>query len=149
MNYFSLNMRVKTTLLAITLAFVSWQQVNAQSSWKVRSDVLLPAPASSLAYSPDGSRLAIGHSNGTVTVWSMVDRSKVADFSAGKLPIGGLQFTRDGGQIITLADEKMVRVWNVTDGKTLGEFDGVAFSFALSPDGQLLVGQMPDQSIWL
>ncbi len=65
--------------------------------------------------------------------------------------IRDIQFTPDGRRIVSASDDKTVRIWNLSTGKTeriirgeIGDGDnGKALSLAISPDGsRLAVGGM-------
>lgn len=60
--------------------------------------------------------------------------------------IHNLLFTPDGGKIISVSEDKTVRVWNAETGEMIRKFEsqvgdgweGMLYSSALSPDGKLL-----------
>ncbi|MBI3073729.1 MAG: PD40 domain-containing protein [Deltaproteobacteria bacterium] len=88
-----------------------------------------------VAFSRDGSRVAVGCERGTV---------KVFDAASGKLvvtmkgPNGAVAFSPDGSRIAGGAPLE-VSVWDATNGKRVAKIktDGVR-SVAFSPDGKLL-----------
>jgi WD40 repeat protein/serine/threonine protein kinase len=100
----------------------------------------------SVAYSPDGERLAsivsaVPGWEGKVRVW---DAQTGKELLTIKDHGTHLAFSPDGKRIACGGDDKTVRVWDVQTGKVLfslkvrhgGEFPG--FSLAFSPDGRRL-----------
>jgi WD40 repeat protein len=114
------------------------------------------APAiGSLAYSPDGTRIASGssltgqqrdHATGKLVDIRDDDPIRVWDASTGRLlhsyhgdfaPVRKVEWSPDGRYIVTASDSK-VRLWDASSPKLLGEvarFDREAFTAAFDPRG--------------
>ncbi|CUA72670.1 putative WD repeat-containing protein alr3466 [Nostoc sp, PCC 7120] [Rhizoctonia solani] len=114
--------------------------------WKIGSGVL------SAAYSPDGSRVALGCEDGTVNI---------CDAHTGLLLVGPLDghsdwvrcvvFSPDGTYILSASSDCTIRKWDSVSGAPLGaSFQGHTHpvkSIAFSPDGTRVVSGSWDNSV--
>jgi WD40 repeat protein len=95
-----------------------------------------------VAYSPDGTMIASGDSDGTTKVWRSADGMLLRTFP-GRAEF--VKFTPDGKQLVA-ADTGLARVWQIADGKLLSTMTGYSsfwssynqLPVALSSDGQML-----------
>lgn len=108
----------------------------------------LPGAVWSLAFSVDERWLAAGTANGKVYIWAMPDGElgKVLNDQAGE--VFDVTFSPDG-QVLASLHPHVVRLWRVSDGKLLHEFQAASWwmrwthqssaaTVTFSPDGQLL-----------
>jgi WD40 repeat protein len=113
--------------------------------------VVLPAGVAvfSVAFNPDGKRLAAGTGGGTVQLWDVRTRRwKGTIWPADELlPIEAVAFSPDGTLLAAegkvgafFAAEKAVVVWDLRNGKVrrFKGHTGTIFGLAFSPDGKLL-----------
>ena len=84
-----------------------------------RRSFLTPASQpSSLAYSRDGSALAVGATDGAITLWNPADGQLIKTFQAHYLGVHGLAFSPDGtilatgGAALSDSHEPEVKLWN-------------------------------------
>ncbi|HVR54226.1 MAG TPA: WD40 repeat domain-containing protein [Pseudorhodoferax sp.] len=98
--------------------------------------IALPAPATALAFHPDGRGLAISH-HGGVTLWQ-------ADGTTRLLAWPGyhrtLAWSPDGRYLVTGMQENALHGWRVADGGDIemGGYPGQALSLSFSHDGRFL-----------
>ncbi|MDX2937245.1 DNA-binding protein [Streptomyces ipomoeae] len=94
---------------------------------------------SAMAFSPDGSRLAVGDLNGHVTLWNGTVSRRVGSFS-GTSPtvytntadsVTALAFSADGRTLAVGGDSGSVQLWDVASNRPLG-------SPLLTPGGPVL-----------
>ncbi|MDY3562211.1 WD40 repeat domain-containing protein [Gemmata sp. JC673] len=115
-----------------------------------------------LAVSPDGARIALGRTGGSVTVWERSNRREVLSVPALKgmkyvrFGVHRLAFSDDGNRLAAVrgrwADKRygfQVHVWSLSDGtqlrgpKETANVNGVAFS----PDGRTLLTAREDGTV--
>jgi WD40 repeat protein len=116
----------------------------------------------SMAYSPDGRRLAVTYSNaasptvgisadGGLQVWDTSTRKLVYD---ARGPFGSsIPFSLDGKYILTTHQDETARVWDANTGKLLHELKGHTAEInraAFSPDGRFILTASSDASarVW-
>jgi WD40 repeat protein len=77
-------------------------------------------PVSSLAFSPDGERLAVGiweEAKGEVQIWDGKTRQKTLVLRAHTgAAVEGIMFSPDGQRLASASLDKTVRVWDLTTG---------------------------------
>jgi WD40 repeat protein len=97
-----------------------------RSTWREQSTLttLADVQITALAFSPDGSRLAIGAADGTAGVWSVPSRQELAAYDGPTAAINSIEFTPDGNSVLTASDDGVARVWRAI---------GVERSFQMLP----------------
>jgi WD40 repeat protein/DNA-binding SARP family transcriptional activator len=105
--------------------------------------VKIEGASRSVAFSPDGSLLVIGSSDGTVHFFSTDDWKPVGrPFEAHTARITSLVFAPDGGMLATAGADGRVALWDVRTRKPIGApitLEREAYvSAAFSPDGSQL-----------
>jgi WD40 repeat protein len=66
----------------------------------------------------DPRLLAIGHYDGTVSLWDVVDRRQVGRLRGGRGLVGQVAFSTDG-RLLAGVDTDGIRVWRLSDGRQL------------------------------
>ena len=101
------------------------------------------APVRAIAFSPDGSSLAVGSSDATIRMWDVETGALEMTLKGHSGRIESVAFSPNGSFIVSSADDGTARVWNA-EGEQIQSFDvGQLFvtSASFSPDGsQILVG---------
>jgi len=139
-------------MIVLTILFCVLPTVVAHTAgaeWKVQKQMKLPAEASALAYSSDGARLAVGHSDGRVSIWNLKSGELAHLLDAHAKEANSVQFILKDSKLLTIGDDNKARVWSTADWRSEATIDGVAFSGGVSPDGRWLAAQDPKQAIWL
>ncbi|CAN5485045.1 hypothetical protein BH10ACI3_BH10ACI3_18450 [soil metagenome] len=143
---------MKLTATILTFIFFAFLLTNVQASgieWKSQLQIKLPAEGEVLAYSADGSRIAVGHSDGRVSIWNAKSGESIRLLNAHSKKVNSVQFIKQDAQLLTIGDDNRARFWSTSDWSEAGTVEGVAFAGGVSPDGLLLAAQDPKQAIWI
>ncbi len=111
------------------------------------------AGVGSVAFSPDGKRLATASTDKTARVWDAVTGKELLTLSGHTNQVWDIAFSPDGTRLATASFDKTAKVWDAATGKELltiaghtAEVRGVAFS----PDGKRLATSSFDKTakVW-
>jgi Tol biopolymer transport system component len=118
---------------------------------------LFPDPVLSVAFSPDGKRLATvsfdGRANeSTVTVWDAATGEELLSLKGHPGLVESVAFSPDGRRL-ACASQKIVKVWDAASGEellALPQTRSSTSSVAFSPDGQRLAAASDyyDIKVW-
>ncbi len=114
----------------------------------------LDQPVVKVLFSPDGSLLATGHSDGILRLWDVSgtmigERAKLVEHRANTR---GLTFSPDGRLLASGDNEGEIRLWDVASGAMLLGWVGHehwVMSLAFSPDGSVLASGSRDGMVKL
>ena len=105
----------------------------------------------SVAFSPDGQRLATGSYDGKVKVWDAATGQQVLNLKGHSGSVYSVCFSPDGERLASGGGDGTVKIWDVSmgqDGLTLRGYGTVVVAF--SPDGKQLAGGSDDKTakVW-
>jgi WD40 repeat protein len=97
---------------------------------------------SSVAFSPDGKRLASGSYDTTVRVWDAQSGQEVLSLKGHTDPVWSVAFSPDGQRLASSSWDQTVKVWDAQLGQEVralkGEINGMT-GVAFSPDGKRVI----------
>ena len=126
----------------------------AVADYRVRGTASLGgAKAYSVAFSPDGTRLAATGSDGAVRVWAWNGRTVTGSplvLRGHEGDVWFVAFSPDGRQLATAGADGTIRIWRA-DGqgapRQLRGHKGIVWTVAFSPDGSRLASAGADTTI--
>ena len=93
----------------------------------------------SIAFSPDGRRVAAGRADGTVLVGDALSGRALLTLAGHTDMVWGLAFSPDGTRLASTSWDRTAKVWDLDDGQEIVTFTGhreIIIGVAFSPDGR-------------
>jgi|GEM_PF-787108 len=106
----------------------------------------------SVAFSPDGTKLASGSYDNTIKLWNTADGSLIRTLSGHTNNVYSVTFSPDGTKLASGSEDNTIKLWNTADGsllRTLSGHTGYVNSVTFSPDGTKLASGSHDNTIKL
>jgi WD40 repeat protein len=106
----------------------------------------------SVAFSPDGKRLASGSGDKTVKLWDLATDRETLTLKGHAGRVNSVAFSPDGKRLASGSTDQTIKLWDLVTGReahTLKGHTEVVSSVAFSPDGKRLASGSFDQTIKL
>src|SRR5262249_9779475 len=101
-----------------------------------------------LAYSPDGEKLAVGTIAG-IEVWDVKSWRVESQLVGDSRAVRAVAWSPDRRQIVSGGEDHRVKIWNAATGELLRTLDGhsdTVYAVAWSPDGSKIASGSGDQT---
>lgn len=108
----------------------------------------------SVAFSPDGLRIASGSSDTTIRLWDVVTGKVLGEPLRGhEREVKSVAFSPDGLRVASGSSDATIRLWDAVTGRPLGGpfrgHEGAVFAVAFSPDNSRVVSCSYDRTVRL
>ncbi|KAF5370260.1 hypothetical protein D9757_012015 [Collybiopsis confluens] len=108
----------------------------------------------SVAFSPDGTRIVSGSGDNSVRIWNAENGTAVGKPLQGHTDwVSSVAFSPDGTRIVSGSGDNSARIWNADSGTAVGKplqgHTNWVSSVAFSPDGARIVSGSVDNSVRL
>ncbi|MBD2344908.1 caspase family protein [Anabaena subtropica] len=143
----------QTVITDVNFANTSFRWINLMGA-NLTNSVFAPVlgVVNSVAFSPDGKKLVIGDSKGTIQVWETFSGRVLLFLQGHEDWVRSVAFSPDGERIVSGSDDKTLRLWDV-NGQPIGQpfmgHEDWVNSVAFSPDGERIVSGSRDKTLRL
>ncbi len=106
----------------------------------------------SVAFSPDGTKIAAVADGTTVRLWDVATGGMLRIMSGHTDLVHDLAFSPDGNTLVSASADTTIKLWEVASGRELRSLNGhsgIVNSVMFSPDGKVLASGSADGSIRL
>jgi WD40 repeat protein/tRNA A-37 threonylcarbamoyl transferase component Bud32 len=103
-----------------------------------------------VVFSPDGRWLVSTHGDGSILLWDVAERERVANFNEHGGAVRSVAFSNDGTRIASASDDRSVIVWNTESRQKEAVLVGHqtrVLSASFSPDGKAVVSGDQDGNL--
>jgi DNA-binding beta-propeller fold protein YncE len=107
---------------------------------------------SSVAFSPDGSRVLSGSGDNTVRLWDAATGALIHAFEGHSNGVNSVAYSPDGSRLLSGSYDKTLKLWDAATGRLLRTFEGHTAqvdAVGFAPDGGRVVSGSWDKTLKL
>lgn len=107
-------------------------------------------PVRTLAWSPDGSRIASGSDDKTVQVWDAGSGRLLCTYHGHSIQVNEVAWSSDGSRIASASLDGTIQVWDASSERLLLTYrghTGMVYTLAWSPDGSRIASGSDDKTV--
>jgi WD40 repeat protein len=115
-------------------------------------DIPHSSGVSSVAFSPEGSRVLSGSMDTTIRLWDAARGVLLRAFEGHSGPVHSVAFSPNGAHVLSASYDSTIRLWDAATGALLRTFEGHSDSVssaAFSPDGTKVLSGGRDKTVRL
>ncbi len=105
-----------------------------------------------LAFSPEGARLASGSNDGTILLWDSTTGQQLRTLSGHSQDIYSVAFSPDGQLLVSTSPDQTIRLWDAQSGREVRRFANggcTSWSAIFHPNGEWVASGDFDQQVRL
>ncbi|QLQ80613.1 hypothetical protein HG537_0D06140 [Torulaspora globosa] len=108
-------------------------------------------PTTAMTQNPWNAIMHLGHSNGTVTLWSPSMPQPLVKLLSARGPITSIAIDRAGYNMVTAGADQSIKIWDLRNFKELHSIDNFptpASNVCISDTGLLAINRGPHLQLW-
>ncbi|SMN19915.1 similar to Saccharomyces cerevisiae YER082C UTP7 Nucleolar protein [Maudiozyma saulgeensis] len=108
-------------------------------------------PTTAMTQNPWNAVMHLGHSNGTVTLWSPSMPDPLARILSARGPINSIAIDRSGYYMATTGKDKSLKIWDIRNFQELHSIENLptpGTNVSISDTGVLAVARGPHLTLW-
>lgn len=108
-------------------------------------------PTTSMTQNPYNAVMHLGHSNGTVSLWTPSMPQPLVKLLSGRGPINDLAIDRSGRYMVTVDMGKSMKIWDIRNFRELHTVENLptpGMNVTISDTGVIALGRGPHLTLW-
>lgn len=138
--------------LLATAGETGWLKYQDVSTGQLVSELRTKlGPTTAMAQNPWNAVMHLGHSNGTVTLWSPSMHQPLVKLLSARGPITSVAVDRSGHYMATTSNDKSLKIWDIRNFRELQTIENLpspASNVIISDTGLVAISRGPHINIW-